>query len=132
MQRQNFKEEHDLLVTMNRDDLRELISETLDERERAAADSNINDSRPRERHLVKGIQAFADYLGVSRVTAQKIKSSGIIDKAVMQYGRTVVIDVNLALELLSVQPRRNRRSKIRFSYRWFVYDFINILIFNKL
>ena len=41
----------------------------------------------------------AETFGCSIPTANRIKKSGIIDKAISQLGRKIVIDVDMALEL---------------------------------
>ncbi len=48
---------------------------------------------------VYGIHGLATLFNCSRKTAQRIKNSGTIDKAIKQFGRQIVIDVDLALEL---------------------------------
>lgn len=49
--------------------------------------------------LVYGIKGIADLFGVSERQARYIKSSGAINKAIRQQGRTIVTDAVLALEL---------------------------------
>ena len=48
-----------------------------------------------------GIIGIAKIFGVSRDTAQKIKKSGVIDKAIYQNKNTIVVDVDRALELFA-------------------------------
>lgn len=50
--------------------------------------------------LAYGIKGLAQSLGCSQATAQRIKSSGRLDKAISQDGRVIVVDVELALELM--------------------------------
>ena len=52
-----------------------------------------------DRKLAYGIKGIADTFGCSIPTANRIKKSGIIDKAISQIGRKIVLDVALALEL---------------------------------
>lgn len=47
-----------------------------------------------------GIKGIAELLGCSRATAQKIKDKGLIDEAIIQIGKTIVIDERKALECL--------------------------------
>lgn len=54
------------------------------------------DNTPRFVHGIKGIACI---FGVSERQARYIKSSGVINKAIKQQGRTIVTDVNLALQL---------------------------------
>lgn len=52
-----------------------------------------------ERKLAYGIKGIADTFGCSIPTANRIKKSGLINKAISQVGRKIVLDVGLALEL---------------------------------
>jgi len=60
---------------------------------------------------VYGIQGIADFLHVSKPTAQRIKSSGIIDDSIYQVKNTIMVDVDAALELIkkSKWGQRGRR-----------------------
>ena len=62
-----------------------------------------------KKHYVYGIQGLCDLLGCSQTTAHRIKSSGVIDAAISQNGNIIVIDADLALDLL--KTRRNLRSR---------------------
>jgi hypothetical protein len=46
-----------------------------------------------------GIEGIARVFGCSVPTANRIKKSGIIDKAITQIGRKIVVDADLALAL---------------------------------
>ena len=52
-----------------------------------------------ERKYVYGILGIAKLFGCSLPTANRIKKSGVIDPAITQVARKIVIDVELALEL---------------------------------
>ena len=52
-----------------------------------------------ERKYVYGILGIAKLFGCSLPTANRIKKSGKIDKAITQIGRKIIVDVELALEL---------------------------------
>lgn len=52
------------------------------------------------RILLTGMKEFAAFLKVSIATAHRIKKSGVIRKAISQFKKTIIIDGNLALELL--------------------------------
>ena len=58
------------------------------------------------KRYVYGLQGLANLLNCSKVTASRIKQSGKIDKAISQYGKKIIIDADLALELLSKVNRR--------------------------
>src|SRR5690554_7325142 len=53
----------------------------------------------RSKRLVYGIKGIAELFGCSISTAQRIKDSGKIKKALTQVGRKIVVDADKALEL---------------------------------
>lgn len=52
-----------------------------------------------EKRLVYGIAGIAQVFNCSMTTANRIKASGRIDRAIKQNGRIIVVDADLALEL---------------------------------
>ena len=50
--------------------------------------------------FVYGIAGLARFLQVSKTTAQKLKSSGALDKAITQVGRQTIINKTQVLEIL--------------------------------
>lgn len=58
------------------------------------------DNTPKEKRLVYGISGIAQLFNCSMTTANRIKASGKIDKAISQCGRMITIDADLALELM--------------------------------
>ena len=74
--------------------LMEVIDRAVEESLRRR--SQPTDSTPR---YVYGIKGIAGIFGVSERQARYIKSSGVINKAIRQQGRTIVTDAPLALEL---------------------------------
>ena len=63
-------------------------------------------SEPRQapeptRRFVYGIAGIAQLFNCSITTANRIKASGRIDRAIKQHGRIIVVDADLALELYS-------------------------------
>ena len=54
----------------------------------------------KEKHYLYGIQGIAETFGCSIPTANRIKASGLIDGALCQVGRKIVVDPELAIELL--------------------------------
>ena len=66
--------------------------------------SNQTEAQPQpvtdtERKYVYGIHGIAKLFGCSLPTANRIKKSGKIDKAITQIGRKIIVDAELALEL---------------------------------
>lgn len=54
-------------------------------------------------HYAHGIKGLADFLGCGKTKAQAVKNSGVIDDAIVQNGRKIIIDKNKAFELLNNQ-----------------------------
>lgn len=70
-------------------------STVLDDARRNDAVAPFSPSR-----IVTGLKSFADLVGISHVTMNKILNCGIIDDAVVQLRRKIIIDVPLALMLI--------------------------------
>ncbi len=64
-----------------------------------------------DKRYAHSIDELAAALGVSSVTAQSIKNSGAIDGAVSQWRRTLIIDIDLAIDLLRKSNRRHTAAK---------------------
>lgn len=60
-----------------------------------------NDAHPIEqkRRIYYGIEGIAHVFGCSVPTANRIKQSGIIDAAITQIGRKIIVDADMALAL---------------------------------
>jgi hypothetical protein len=58
-----------------------------------------------ERRFVYGIAGIAQLFNCSMTTANRIKASGRIDKAISQSGRIIVVDADRALELYSINNK---------------------------
>lgn len=58
------------------------------------------DNMPKEKRLVYGIAGIAQIFNCSMTTANRIKASGKIDRAISQCGRMITVDADLALELM--------------------------------
>lgn len=58
------------------------------------------------KHYVYGLAGLAKLLGCSPATAQRIKRSGILDAAISQHSRTIIVDADLAMELMRVNGKR--------------------------
>lgn len=64
-----------------------------------------------KKHYVYGLQGICDLLGCSLSTAMRIKRSGVINAAISQYGKVIVVDADLALELMKINKRVSNRRK---------------------
>lgn len=65
------------------------------------------------RVILTGMKEFASFLKVSVATAHRIKRSGVIRQAISQFKKTIIIDGNLALELLKEadSPWANKKNR---------------------
>lgn len=62
-----------------------------------------------EKRYVYGLDGIMSLFGCSKPTAERIKKSGIIDDAISQGNRTIVVDAELALKLfVRIRKRRTR------------------------
>lgn len=62
-------------------------------------DEKVSQDAPKERRLEYGIAGIARIFNCSISTANRIKASGKIDKAISQRGRLIVVDVEKAIQL---------------------------------
>ena len=53
-----------------------------------------------QKRYVQGYQGIATLFGCNKSTAQRIKKSGIIDEAITQVNRKILVDADLALQLV--------------------------------
>ena len=62
--------------------------------------SNNEEEKVINKRLVYGIAGIAQLFNCSMTTANRIKASGKIDKAISQTGRMITVDADLALQLM--------------------------------
>ncbi len=68
---------------------------------RTLADVVSESKPPKKKEYVYGIKGIAQLFGCSTATAQRIKSSGEIDGALIQRNRRIIVDVEKALMLFN-------------------------------
>lgn len=56
--------------------------------------------KPTQKRYVYGIAGIAQLFNCSTTTANRIKQSGRIDRAIVQSGRMITVDADLALQLM--------------------------------
>ena len=93
---------HKRLVDFTGEDLLQLLHAYLRQPnpEKVSSDS--------EKQFVYGRAGIAQLFGCSKTTASRIKKSGIIDKAIRQCGRIIVVDASKALELAGKKVGQNK------------------------
>jgi len=64
----------------------------------------------RGKNYVYGIKGIASLLGCSTSSVTRIKKSGILDKAIIQNGRKIIVDSELALELYDNSKNNKRKA----------------------
>lgn len=64
---------------------------------RTLADMVSDSKPPKKKNYVYGIKGIMQIFGCSKSTAQRIKSSGAIDGAIIQRNRRILVDVEKAL-----------------------------------
>lgn len=73
--------------------------------------STDDPSKEVKKHYVYGYQGLMDLLSIGKTTAYNILKSGAIDSAVIQRGKLIIIDSDLAMELLRLQKKKQRKRK---------------------
>ena len=84
------------------------LIEALNERvsnDNKGKDGRSNTNLSSEKRYVRGMKELAEVLHCSVPTAQRIKSSGVLDAAISQSGKTIIVDVDLALDLLRLSNK---------------------------
>ena len=91
-----------------------LISCTVEEFLDAVADrlaqmmGDYQEEQGKKRNLVYGLAGLSELLGCSISTAARIKKSGVLDPAIRQTGKIIVVDADLALDLMKIKRGRRR------------------------
>lgn len=67
------------------------------------------ENKPDKKNLVYGLAGLSELLGCSMSTAARIKKSGVLNPAIHQTGKIIVIDADYALELMKISKRRQRK-----------------------
>lgn len=62
-----------------------------------------------KKHFIYGMKGLAQLLGCSLSTANRIKKSGVLNAAIAQNGKIIVIDADLAMDLLRAPQKRRVR-----------------------
>lgn len=89
-----------------------LITCTVEEFLDAAAErfgltlDDHQEEQRKKRNLVYGLSGLSQLLGCSTSTAARIKKSGVLDPAIHQTGKIIVVDADLALDLMKIQRGR--------------------------
>ena len=69
---------------------------------------DYQEEQGKKRNLVYGLAGLSQLLGCSQSTAARIKKSGVLDPAIRQTGKIIVVDADLALDLMKIKRGRRR------------------------
>ena len=77
----------------------------------SSMEAKVNEQTPVvQKRTYYGIEGIAQVFGCSVPTANRIKRSGIIDAAITQIGRKIIVDADMALALAK-EAEANREKK---------------------
>ena len=66
---------------------------------------NLQKNKVQEKKYEYGLKGLAKTLGCSRSKAAELKSSGILDDAIIQNGHLIIIDKEKAMELMALHKK---------------------------
>lgn len=95
-----------MLLNMTQDEFFNRLKECFAE---ALFAPNPDEGVKVKKHYVYGLQGLCDLLGCSTATASRIKRSGVIDAAISQVGKIIIIDADLAIDLLNTRKKTHHR-----------------------
>lgn len=95
------------IVSATLADLKELLQEMQLEQSLVPAELN----KPSEKRYVYGLAGIAQLFSCSMSTAYRIKQSGILDPAISQVNRLLVVDADYALDLVKVNTKWRKKSR---------------------
>lgn len=90
------------LTTATLADIKAIITQAV--KEATLTDVAENEEK---RRYVYGLAGLGNLLGCSIATAERIKKSGVLDKAISQHKGIIVVDAELALDLLRISGKHH-------------------------
>ena len=100
LQQKSLINKMNLLLNMTQDEFFDRLKECFAE---ALFAPNPDEGVIAKKHYVYGLQGLCNLLGCSTATASRIKRSGVIDAAISQVGKIIVVDADLALDLIKTK-----------------------------
>ena len=94
-----------MVVQMNVAQLGQLIESTV-----KRAVSALLPEQPPARHYASSLKEFADLIGRDKTTVQRWKNEGALDGAIYQYGHSVMVDIDKAIETLAMHGKAKKAS----------------------
>ncbi len=75
---------------------------------KAMGDYEVGTKGLQNKRVVYGLTGLAELLACSISTAGRIKQSGILNEAITQIGKKIVVDVDKALDLYKLSKQKER------------------------
>lgn len=97
-----------MLLNMTQDEFFDRLKECFAE---AMFAPNPDEGVKVKKHYVYGLAGLCNLLECSTATASRIKRSGVIDAAISQVGKIIVVDADLAIDLINLNKRRKNKQK---------------------
>lgn len=95
------------IVDATLSDLKSLVHDLLLEQSLAP----VEDMNATKKNYVYGLQGIAQLFSCSVSTACRIKQSGVLDPAISQVNRLLVVDADYALDLVKVNTKLRKKSR---------------------
>jgi hypothetical protein len=97
------------IIDLSVSELIEILEEFTGKDKQQTKDS-MDTTGDSNKHFVYGLAGLADLLHCSKTTANRIKQSGKIDKAIRQIGNLIIIDADKAIKLAGkINNKRNKK-----------------------
>ena len=101
--------EEKFLMQATLGDIKQMISDAV----REAALTAIAENEENRRNFVYGLKGLALLLGCSISTAERLRQSGILDQAIIAHKGLLVIDADMALDLLRAAGKHTLINKAK-------------------
>ena len=95
-----------MLLNMTQDEFFNRLKECFAE---AMFAPNPDEGVKVKKHYVYGLAGLCNLLGCSTATASRIKKSGVIDAAISQVGKIIVVDADLAIDLINIYKEKQKK-----------------------
>ena len=94
-----------MVVQMNVEQLGQLVESKV----KAVLSTIVPEQKP-ARHYASSLKEFADIIGRNKTTVQRWKNEGALDGAIYQYGHSVMVDIDKAIETLAMHGKAKKAS----------------------
>lgn len=96
------------IIDMTAKEFADFLKETLQNSGKGVIEKEGIQSPISSKRYVYGISGLGALLGCSQTTACRVKSSGILDEAITQVGRKIIVDADLAISLFNAKNTKKQ------------------------